>query len=56
VLDVLAGISGGVIGYSDLQNVWSSHKEFERLQSLPVMRDVATAIKACHDAQMIAPG
>lgn len=46
VLGVLGGIIAGGIGYSDLQNVWSSHTRFRRLQALAVMHDVATAIKA----------
>ena len=54
VLGVLGGITGGVIGYSDLQNVWSSHTKFDRLQALPVMHDVATAIKAYPDYDALA--
>lgn len=46
VLGILGSIIGGLIGYSDLQTVWSSHRKFERLQALAVMKDVATAIKA----------
>lgn len=46
VLGILGSIIGGVIGYSDLQTVWSSHRKFERLQSLAVMNEVAAAIKA----------
>lgn len=46
LLGVLGGIAGGVFGYAELQDVWSSHTRFKRLQALAVMQDVATAIKA----------
>ena len=45
VLGALGCVAGGAIGYWDLQNVWSSHTRFERLQALPVMIDVNAALK-----------
>jgi hypothetical protein len=46
LVGLLGGITGAAIGYSDLRNLWSSHKEFERLEALPVMQDAARAVKA----------
>jgi hypothetical protein len=43
------------LGYSDLQNVWSSHTKFERLQALAIMHDVATAIKDYQDRVQLPP-
>lgn len=45
VLGALGCAAGGVFGYWDLQNAWSSHTRFERLQALPVMIDVNAALK-----------
>jgi hypothetical protein len=50
VLGVLGCVVGGVFGYLDLQNVWSSHTKFERLQSLAMKHDVAATIKAYQDS------
>jgi hypothetical protein len=50
VLGALGCVAGGAIGYWDLQNVWSSHTRFERLQALPVMLDVNAAIKDYRDS------
>jgi hypothetical protein len=55
-LGVLGGITGGVVGYSDLQGVWGLHERFDRLQSLDVMNDVRKAIKAYQDFEFILPG
>ena len=55
VLGLLGGITGGVLGYSELQNAWSLHTRFKRLQALPVMDDVAAAIKAYPKFTAIGP-
>ena len=55
VLGVLGGITGGVFGYSELQNAWALHTRFKRLQALPVMHDVAAAIKAYPEFTSIRP-
>jgi hypothetical protein len=55
VLGLLGGITGGVFGYSELQNAWGLHTRFKRLQALPVMHDVATAIKAYREFTNIKP-
>ena len=56
VLGLLGAIAGAVIGYSGVQIAWRSQRQFQRLQTLPVMQDVTAAIKAYRDAQIIAPG
>jgi hypothetical protein len=49
VLGALGCVAGGAFGYWNFQNAWSLHTKFERLQALPVMRDVNTAIKRHQD-------
>jgi hypothetical protein len=50
VLGALGCVAGGAIGYWNLQDVWSLHTRFERLQALPVMLDVNWAIKGYQDS------
>ena len=45
-LGVLEFVAGGVFGYWNLQDAWSSHTKFERLQALPVMREVNADIES----------
>ncbi len=45
VLGALGCVAGGIFGYWNLKNAWSSHTRFERLLALPVMHDVNAAIK-----------
>ena len=44
VLGALGCVAGGATGYWNLQNAWSLHTKFERLQDLPIMHDVNAAI------------
>jgi hypothetical protein len=55
VLGALGCVAGGIFGYSNLQSVWRSHKRFERLQTLPVMVDVNTALKLYRETHDLIP-
>jgi len=54
VLGALGCVAGGAYGYLHLQNVWSSHTRFDRLQSLPVISEVTKAINESTDCNKLA--
>lgn len=45
VLGILGGIAGGFFGYTDVQNVWTSHRKFESLLASPTVQKAAEAAK-----------